>query len=250
MDLAHARRLLAEIPEDARVLDVGGGASPFPRADHVLDAVAFEALGSGSHGNAHEALGIAARYSRERWTQFDICSREPWPFADKSFDFAVCSHVLEDVRDPIWICSELARVARAGSIEVPSRVEEQSRGVEHPRMAGFSHHRWLISRSEDGQALEFRHKPHALHAINDAIVANLSPGRRINPEHAILVFGWEGTLDAREVLQFQEREVIDELCRFARKARQIKDLTVRVPMPLGRRLQRHVYFARLAHGGR
>src|SRR6187401_1767506 len=113
MDFSRAQRLMAEIPAGARVLDVGGGASPFPRADHVIDALAFEEAGAGSDRSVHKALAGPVRYSRERWTKWDLCERRPWPFADQSFDYAVCSHLLEDVRDPIWVCSELSRVAKA-----------------------------------------------------------------------------------------------------------------------------------------
>jgi ubiquinone/menaquinone biosynthesis C-methylase UbiE len=42
------------------------------------------------------------------------------PFADNSFDFVCCSHVLEHVSDPERACSELMRVARRGYIEVPA----------------------------------------------------------------------------------------------------------------------------------
>jgi hypothetical protein len=248
MDLERARQLLSEIPEHARVLDVGGGASPFPRADWVIDALPFERAGMGSDGSAHRKLGTAPRYSPRTWTQLDLCERRPWPFKDKQFDFAVCSHLLEDVRDPIWVCSELSRVARAGYVEVPSRVEEQSRGVESPRYAGYSHHRWLITRA--GEGLEFRHKPHVLHGVNDAIVANLSPGQRINPRHAIVALDWSGMLPASEVLEFSEKAVIDELCEFASQARRLPDLTEGVPMPLGKRIRRHVLYRRLARGGR
>ena len=47
-----------------------------------------------------------------------------WPFPDKTFDFVVCSHLLEDVRDPITVCRELCRVGKAGYIETPSRIRE------------------------------------------------------------------------------------------------------------------------------
>ncbi len=248
MDLGYARRLLSELPEGASVVDVGGGASPFPRADHVIDALAFDAAGAGSNGSSHRSLGAPVRFSRERWTQLDLCDRRPWPFADATFDFAVCSHLLEDVRDPIWICSELRRIARAGYIEVPSRVEEQSKGVENPRHAGYCHHRWLITRSAGG--LRFRHKPHVLHSVNDAIVTTLAPGWRINPRHAVLCMEWSGELEASEDLEFSERRIIDELCEFARQARALPELTVRVPMPLAARVKRHVLYHKLASGRR
>lgn len=227
-------------------MDVGGGAAPFPRADCVLDALAFDDAGSGSDGNTHQTLGITPRYNRERWIQLDMCDRAPWPFTDKAFDFAVCSHLLEDVRDPIWICSELCRIAKAGYIEVPSRVLEQSRGVEHPHYAGYGHHRWLIS--VEGNSLLFRHKPHVLHSVTDAIVANLSPGRRINPAHASISLEWSGHFQAQEVLEFNEHNTIAELCAFAGHARLLPDLTVGQPMPLMTRIKRHVYYHRLATG--
>jgi len=248
MDLTQAKRLLSHIPEGARVLDVGGGASPFPRADHVIDALAFDEAGAGSDGDAHRSLGVPLRYARERWTQTDLCDRRPWPFADKSFDFAVCSHLLEDVRDPIWVCSEMSRVAKGGYIETPSRTEEQSRGVENPCYAGYCHRRWLVSKT--GNALEFRHKPHMLHTLNDAIVAELSPGRRINPRHAIVSLDWQGHIAAREILEFTEKTIVEELCTFAREARRLEELTVSPPMPLSRRLRRHMFYRRLARAGR
>jgi hypothetical protein len=94
--------------------------------------------------------------------QRDLCAREPWPIADKSIDFAICSHTLEDLRDPLWVCGELVRVAKAGYIEVPSRIAEQSRGWERDTIAGLSHHRWLID--IDGTRLSFLMKYHLLHA--------------------------------------------------------------------------------------
>jgi hypothetical protein len=248
MNLESARRLLAEIPEGAKVVDVGGGAAPFPRADYVIDALPFEAAGAGSHGNIDRTLGLPPRYDRQRWVQLDLCDRRPWPFPDKAFDFAICSHLLEDVRDPIWICSELRRIAKAGYIEVPSRVEEQSKGVENPRHAGYYHHRWLVTRH--GDALHFRHKPHALHSVEDAIVTHLPPGWRIHPKHAVVTLDWRDTFNAREILEFDERRAIDDLCAFAAEARRLPDLRVRVPMPLVKRLKRHVLYHRLSRGRR
>jgi methyltransferase family protein len=243
MDFGNAQRLLRTIPADAKVVDVGGGAAPFPRADYVIDAMPFEKLGAGSDGNIHQKLGIAPRYSEERWIRTDLCDRRPWPIADKSFDFAICSHLLEDIRDPIWVCSELKRIAKAGYIESPSRVVEQSKGVENPRHAGYYHHRWLITRSNKG--LEFRHKPHVLHSIKDAIVTHLSPSRRIAPQHAIVTLDWTDEFEAEELLEFDESKIIEELCAFATRARRLPALTVRVPAPIVQSLKRRIFYYRL-----
>jgi hypothetical protein len=246
MDIANARRLLATIPEDARVVDVGGGAAPFPRADYVVDVMPYEQLGGGSDGNIHQKLGIERRYSKDRWIKIDLCDHRPWPIADKAFDFAICSHLLEDIRDPIWVCFELQRIAKAGYIEVPSRVVEQSKGIENPRHAGYYHHRWLIRRKQNG--LEFRHKPHVLHSVKNAIVTRLSPGQRINTEHAIVFLDWSCKFEAVEVLEFDEEKVVNELCEFAAEARRLPNLTVRVPIPMIQSIKRRVFYYRLWFG--
>jgi len=246
MDMENARRLLEAIPVDAKVVDVGGGAAPFPRADYVIDAMPYEKLGAGSDGNIHRKLGIEPRYSEERWIQTDLCDRRPWPIEDKSFDFAICSHLLEDIRDPIWVCSELRRIAKAGYIESPSRVVEQTKGIENPRHAGYYHHRWLIKRNEKG--LEFRHKPHVLHSVKKAIVTHLSPGWRINPQHAIVTLDWSNNFEAVEVLEFDEAKVIRELCEFAAEARRLPNLTVKLAVPMAQSLKRRIFYYRLWMG--
>jgi hypothetical protein len=246
MDVKNAKRLLETIPDSAKVIDVGGGAAAFPRSDYVIDAAPFAKNGFGSDGNIHEKLGVTPRYSADRWIQTDLCDRRPWPIADKAFDFAICSHLLEDIRDPIWVCSELSRIAKAGYIEVPSRVLEQSKGIENPRHAGYYHHRWLISRDQD--RLEFRHKPHVLHSVNNAIVTHLGSGRRINPEHAIVTLDWIGGVEAVEILEFDEQKVIRELCDFAANARRLPKLTLKVPLPPFQLIKRRIFYGRLALG--
>jgi hypothetical protein len=76
-------------------------------------------------------------------------------------DFVICSHVLEDVRDPLWVCREMMRVGRRGYVEVPSRLAETCRGIE-PGQVGWSHHRWLI---DIGDAkIVFLMKYHTIHS--------------------------------------------------------------------------------------
>lgn len=145
------------------VLDVGGWACPFNRANVVIDAEPFETRGYyRTLGLPASQGGSAEAFTRESWIRRDLCAREPWPLADKSVDFAICSHTLEDLRDPLWVCSELVRVARAGYVEVPSRAAEQSRGWERAGIAGLSHHRWLVDIA-DGR-ISFLMKYHLLHA--------------------------------------------------------------------------------------
>src|SRR5689334_4849152 len=144
---ASLTRFLERLGPDDQVLDVGGWGKPLTRADWVLDLMPYETRGLyGVEGEPPE------RFTADTWVVRDICDAEPSPFADDQFDFVVCSHVLEDVRDPIRVCSELARVAKAGYIEVPSRLEEQSFGFQGP-WVGWGHHHWLID--VEGDSIEF-----------------------------------------------------------------------------------------------
>jgi hypothetical protein len=154
---ASAERLLAEeIGPDAVGLEIGGGGRPFNRSDWVMDLMPYETRGLYGHDGPDQE-----RFTAETWIQRDICSRDPFPFGDDEIDFVICSHTLEDIRDPIWVCREMTRIARRGYLEVPSRLEEQSYGFQGP-WAGWGHHRWLIDIEAD--RIEFVFKHHVLHA--------------------------------------------------------------------------------------
>jgi SAM-dependent methyltransferase len=152
---SSAASILDQLDPADLVLDVGGGASPFARADWVIDLMAYEQRGL--YGSGVDPA--TERFTPDTWVRRDMCDREPWPFADRQFDYSICSHTLEDVRDPVFVCSELIRVSKAGYIEVPSRLEEQAYGVHGPWI-GWSHHRWLVDVT--GEEIAFVSKPHLL----------------------------------------------------------------------------------------
>lgn len=190
---ASRREILARLREDDRVLDVGGWSSPFPRADWVLDLNPYATRGRYGYGEADRAR---ERFSAETWVQRDACGPEPWPWPDDHFDFAICSHTLEDLRDPLRVCAELGRVARAGYVEVPSRLEEQARWVHGP-WAGWSHHHWICDVS-DGR-IEFVFKGDLLHARRDLQVPRRVWARAGAAGRARALW-WEGAPDARETV--------------------------------------------------
>ena len=107
----------------ARVLDAGGWYRPFNLATHVIDLNPYESR------RVDDALDPEddERFTADTWIMQDVCN-SPWPFPDKTFDFVVCSHLLEDVRDLITVCRELCRVGKAvikdnhhGSVSVMGR---------------------------------------------------------------------------------------------------------------------------------
>jgi hypothetical protein len=186
-------RILSTLPDDALVLDVGGWAAPFNRANWMLDIMPYETRGGlGSYGPPPE------RFSAQTWVQRDMCDKEPWPFADDQFDFSLCVTTLEDIRDPIWVCQELARVSKAGYIEVPTIEAELIYNVEgQGAFLGHEHHRWLCEFEDGGVA--FTHKPHSIHVDWTLRVLPRWREKMAVEDHLQGMF-WEGTFNARERL--------------------------------------------------
>jgi len=205
-------RILREVADDALVLDVGGWGRPFPRADWVIDMKEHATRGLyGSEPGGEE------RFSADTWVQRDICDAEPWPFEDDQFDFVVCSHTLEDLRDPVRVCAEIARVGKAGYIETPSRLEEQSYGFQGP-WVGWGHHHWLVEVDEG--RIEFVFKHHVMHGReSDHFPAGFQ--ETLSPEERVVTLWWEGTFgfgerfftDAEELDPYLADFVTDELDR-------------------------------------
>ena len=212
MIASSVARILREVDDEARVLDVGGWGKPFRRADAVIDQMPYETRGLyGFDGDMPE------RFDATSWVQRDMCAREPWPFADGEFDFAICSQTLEDIRDPVWVCSELIRVAKAGYIEVPSRLEEQAFGVQGP-WVGWGHHHWLVDVTPG--RIEFVFKHHVTHGHPAAhfpggFVSHLSADERVQQLwwSGSFEYGERTYIDAAGLDGYLESYVADELAR-------------------------------------
>jgi SAM-dependent methyltransferase len=181
----NVEKVLEMIKPSDVVLDIGGWACPFNRANYVLDAEAYETRGFyKTFGGPASQGGAVEHFTRDTWIVRDICDHAPYPFADKSFDWVICSQTLEDLRDPLFVCSEMRRIGKRGYIEVPSRQAESSRGWEHRRIAGLTHHRWLIDIDQSKQDIRFLMKLHRIHAhwrlsLPPAYLRSLSTAERV-----------------------------------------------------------------------
>ncbi len=188
LDSSRAR-IAQELPDDARMLDVGGWAKPYPRADWVVDLLPYE-----TRGLYGEIDDTPERFTQDTWVQRDICDKDPWPFEDDFFDFAVISHTLEDIRDPIGVCRELSRISKAGYIEVPAPVEELTWGVHGP-WVGWTHHHW-ITELRGGDELVFTFKPHLLGAPGRHLAEGTHS--KLPMEQRVIQLWWTGSIKARE----------------------------------------------------
>jgi len=212
----NVQRLLEMIKPGDVVLDIGGWASPFNRANYVLDAQPYETRGFyRTFGGLESQGGDVEHFSRETWIVRDICEHTPFPFADKSIDWVICSHTLEDVRDPLWVCHEMIRIGKRGYIEVPSRAAESSRGWAHPRIVGLPHHRWLIDIDPHTQDIRFLMKSHMIHAHwRFSLPVNYL--RAMSAAAQVQWLFWEGTFSYGETLLL---EADGELERYVASVR-------------------------------
>ena len=197
------QEILDRVHDGDRVLDIGGWGDPFWRADCVIDLMPYETRG------LYEREGWIAprdepaeRFRAETWIQRDICDRDPFPFSDQEFEFVVCSHTLEDIRDPVWVCAELQRVGKAGYIEVPSRLEEQSWGVAGDYV-GWSHHRWLIDVGPS--SIEFVQKLHSLHSHPEHYFPE-GFWPRLTDSDRVQTMWWQGSFSCTERILIYDEE--------------------------------------------
>lgn len=102
-----------EIQDGWRVLDVGSGHNPHPRANVLLDKHLQDNT---------ERSGKPLKVDKER--EFVEGDAESMPFKDKEFDYIIASHIAEHVDNPEKFCKELMRVGKIGYIETPSKFAE------------------------------------------------------------------------------------------------------------------------------
>lgn len=122
-------------PKDL-VLEIGSGNNPNPRSDILCDRYMQD--------NSERAGAFAIVIDRP----FVVADGYRLPFADKTFDYVICSHILEHMDDPKAFLAEVARVGKAGYIEVPSGESEC--------VFGWDIHHWYCEKK--GKALVLRRK--------------------------------------------------------------------------------------------
>ena len=228
---ASARQILDRLDDAAVVLDIGGWGKPFPRADWVMDLMPYETRGMYGY-ETHDP----ERFTKATWVQRDLCDHEPFPFADKSIDFVICSHTLEDIRDPIWVCKEMQRIARAGYIETPSRLEEQAYGVQGP-WVGWGHHRWLVDQRDGGLDFVFKH-----HVICGRESDHFPAGfeAMLSPQERVLTFWWEDGFECDERVFIGPEELDSYVADFVAAELARRPLPVPPPPSWRRRVLRWV----------
>lgn len=165
--------IASTIPLGAKVLEIGPGKTPFPRATAAVDF----------------------NPEKEGTIRCNVVE-DGLPFSDQSFDFIYARHVLEDSHDPFAIIREMERVGKAGYIETPSPIAELCRGTDGaaPPWRGYHHHRFIIWST--GKELRLVSK----YPIVEYLQFDehwLEARMRDGPKYWNTYHGWVGSVNAR-----------------------------------------------------
>jgi SAM-dependent methyltransferase len=94
-----------------RVLEIGPGSDPHPRSDVLLE------LKYGTDEDRKAQFGHGTGLQSDKKIVF--YDGTIFPFADQSFEYVICSHVLEHVDNVEFFLKEIFRVASKGYMEYP-----------------------------------------------------------------------------------------------------------------------------------
>ena len=104
-----AGNFINSIPEPRKIVDIGCGPFPnaWPQATHLIDYINHE---------GYDGLGFTIQDLNDPNLRL--------PFADNTFDFAICVQCIEHILDPARLMSEISRIAKSGYLEFPLPLED------------------------------------------------------------------------------------------------------------------------------
>lgn len=113
-----------------KVIDLGGSANPW--CDKYVDAYVdyCDVPGKKIYKGDLQSEALWEELAREKW------------------DFCICTHVLEDIRDPRFVIDKITKHFKGGFISVPNKHTEMSH-IESPLYLGYCHHRWIFTLAEN-----------------------------------------------------------------------------------------------------
>ena len=166
------------------VLEIGSGHNPKARSDVLCDKFI---------GDDEQRGGaiVTDRPMVEADGQF-------LPFADKAFDYVICSHVLEHVQDPAQLIAELERVACRGYIETPSEIGE--------RIYGWHYHNWVINLVDGCLMLRKNEKNSQFGQLFHRLAVTDKHWKRFHIRHHnlfLVQYEWENEIEYKILLEHE-----------------------------------------------
>ncbi len=175
--------LRARLPRKASVLEIGPGHNPWFRSNVLCERFLFDDT---------ERCGPLKRDGRPL-IEGDACAL---PFADQSFDFVFCSHIMEHIENLEAFLAEIQRVGRAGYLETPNALFEQSVGTTTHKWAFWVDDSGVLNAEPKWVAGAPERTYHGMHrAINRNPFFGLA--MILTPELRVMELFWKGRIPVR-----------------------------------------------------
>ena len=175
----------------------------------LKDNQSWNVLDIGCGYNAHEAATVIcdiqdlSHYYKNK--NFVKLIGNSLPFKDKEFDFVVCSHVIEHVKDVALFIKELERISLKAYIELPTILEDNL--VFENR----KDHLWQMEFDDDYNKLVISKKVQFLEPV--LTVSSAKKFLKYFRQSLVIELFWENTIDF--IIKEHESKSISKLSRLA-----------------------------------
>jgi ubiquinone/menaquinone biosynthesis C-methylase UbiE len=181
----YVNRYIRTIKLSEKVIDLGSGNNPNPRANVCVDFSVSD--------NTHREGAKLILPSTGKFIEWDL-NKYPLPFKDKEFDFVICSHIVEHLQNPKRFCEEIQRIGKRGYIETPNKLYEQ--------IYGWPFHRWYVYIVGEDLIFENKSSYDFLAPLGRKLYKRsreFYEGHHRNIEQLLTSFYWEDSFNVRVI---------------------------------------------------
>jgi hypothetical protein len=145
------------------------------------------------------------------------------PFKDKEFDYVILSHVMEHVPNLLEFKDEIVRIAKAGYIELPTKLNDNIVFGCEEEVLG---HKWWFEFDDDNQQLLYTEKKDVLEKFLS--VGSVWKFQKYYEDSFILQFFWKEGIN----LKRREPFIVDKKISFLSLVKKYYSKKIRVPISL------------------
>ena len=160
-----------------KILDLGcTHVNYWPEANHFADIVDY-----------------SLEFSEKKLKFIKIFPNQKLPFKDKEFDYVILSHVLEHVSNIFEFTKEVERIAKAGYIELPTKLADNLViGCDEEDIG----HKWWLEFDDVNHQLKYVKKVDVLEKFLS--VGSIYKLQKFFEDSLILQLYWENTIELIE----------------------------------------------------
>jgi hypothetical protein len=138
IEILNHLRNIKQKNNNYKIIDIGGG-----KEKHIKDK--FDFIDAYVDFRKVESNNKNLKHYNGNINDFELWE-EIFNDVEKNgkYDYCICTHLLEDIAFPEFVCKCINKIAKAGLITFPSKYKELSY-FESKSYRGYSHHRWIMT---------------------------------------------------------------------------------------------------------